>query len=146
MSIRLVAVQFSYKFGKKIRKNPAETDTVLRSPLNGKSYDSDGKALYRRLNALGKRLGIQDVRPHRFRCSFAVDALLKGASVKQIAEWLGDKPETVSAHYLPMSEAMSEQTRNLLGRKDAGIEAMTGPEPDQAAEEPVFARKIRSIA
>lgn len=100
----------------------------------------------RALIPLGKRLGIQDVRPHRFRCSFAVDALLKGASVKQIAEWLGDKPETVSAHYLPMSEAMSEQTRKHPGRKDAGIEAMTAAHPDQAAGEPVFARKIRSIA
>ena len=62
--------------------------------------------------------------PHRFRCSFAVDALMKGASPNQIASWLGDTVETVVKHYLPISTAMSEQTRNTLERTDAGIEAM----------------------
>ena len=53
-----------------------------------------------------------------------MDALMKGAKPIQIAEWLGDKLETVVAHYLPMSDAMSESTRATLERTDAGIEAM----------------------
>ena len=61
---------------------------------------------------LGKRLGIENARPHRFRCTFAVNALRRGASIIQTAAWLGDKPETISA--LPTSEAMSEETRRLL--------------------------------
>lgn len=108
----------------KTRRNPLETETVLVSPENGKPYDSDGKRLYARLTALGDRIGIKKVRPHRFRCNFAVDALLKGANVNQIAEWLGDSPETVVKHYLPISTAMSESTRSILDRDDAGIDTL----------------------
>jgi integrase len=108
----------------KARRNPNEHDTVLINPQTGEAYDVNGKGLYRRMTALGERLGIEEVRPHRFRCSFAVDALMKGASPNQIAQWLGDTVETVVKHYLPISTAMSEQTRNTLERKDAGIEAM----------------------
>jgi integrase len=79
--------------------------------------------------ALGKRVGINKVRPHRFRCNFAVDALLKGANVNQIAEWLGDTTETVAKHYLPISTAMSESTRNILDRDDAGIDALKALSP-----------------
>jgi len=73
---------------------------------------------------MGERVGVKGVRPHRFRCTFAVDSLLKGANVNQIAEWLGDTVETVVKHYLPISTAMSESTRSLLDREDAGIDAL----------------------
>jgi hypothetical protein len=53
-----------------------------------------------------------------------VDSLLKGANVNQIAEWLGDTVETVVKHYLPISTVMSESTRSLLDREDAGIDAL----------------------
>jgi integrase len=116
----------------KVRQNPEKSDAVLRNPLTGKTYDSEGKGLYRRINELGKRLGIEDVRPHRFRCTFAVNALRRGASIVQIAAWLGDKPETISAHYLPTSEAMSEETRRLLDSDDAGVDTLIPAEPVQA--------------
>jgi hypothetical protein len=45
--------------------------------------------------ALGEGLGINKVRPHRFRCSFAVDALLKGATALQISEWLTEYHSTL---------------------------------------------------
>lgn len=107
----------------KTRRNPSPTDKVLVNPQTGKAYDPDGKRLYGRLNALGKRLGIEDVRPHRFRCTFAVDSLLKGAQPIEIARLLGDKLETVVAHYLPLTAALAKSTRDLLARQDAGIEA-----------------------
>lgn len=116
----------------KARRNPSDHDTVLLNPLTGKPYDTNGKRLYTRLRALGARLGIDDVRPQRFRCSFAVDALMKGASPSHIAEWLGDTVETVVNHYLPISTAMSEQTRNTLERKDIGLEAV---EPGEMARD-----------
>jgi integrase len=116
----------------KARQNPDKSDAVLRNPLTGRIYDSEGKGLYRRLNELGKRLGIEDVRPHRFRCTFAVNALRRGASLIQIAAWLGDKPETISAHYLPTSEAMSEETRRLLDSDDAGVQVSSPAEPTLA--------------
>jgi integrase len=108
----------------KARRNPRQDETGLLNPLTGQAYDSDGKGLYRRMLALGERLGILKVRPHRFRCSFAVDALLKGATPLQISEWLGDTVETVVAHYLPLSTAMSAGTRSTLERTDVGIEAL----------------------
>ena len=105
---------------------------VLISPDTGKPYDPNGKRLYARLLALGERVGVKGVRPHRFRCTFAVDSLLKGANVNQIAEWLGDTAETVAKHYLPISAAMSEATRDILNRDDAGIEApKASPVPSQ---------------
>jgi integrase len=54
----------------KARRNPRQHETVLLNPLTGQAYDSDGKGLYRRMLPLGARLGINKVRPHRFRCSF----------------------------------------------------------------------------
>ena len=116
----------------KARRNPRDTDTVLISPENGRPYDVNGRRLYARMIALGERVGVEKARPHRFRCNFAVDALLKGANVNQIAEWLGDTAETVAKHYLPISTAMSESTRNILDRDDAGIEALKAiPSPSQ---------------
>jgi integrase len=126
----------------KARQNPTETDAVLRNPLTGRTYDPKGKGLYRRMQDLGERLGIQGVRPHRFRCFFAVDALLKGANIVQIAEWLGDTVETVSTHYLPISNAMSEQTRDLLARRDAGIEIRTQAQPERAASDLLREKKL----
>jgi len=108
----------------KTRRNPLESQTVLVNPQKGNAYDVDGKRLYARMKGLGKRLGIDDVRPHRFRCSFAVDALMKGETPLQIATWLGDALETVVKHYLPLSVAMSDNARNTLERRDAGIEAV----------------------
>jgi integrase len=107
----------------KSRRSPADSDTVLLNPLTGQAYDTKGKSLYRRMMAIGERLGIEETRPHRFRCTFAVDALLKGAQPIEIARLLGDKLETVVKSYLPLSEAMSKSTRELLARQDRGIEA-----------------------
>jgi integrase len=108
----------------KTRRNPDQSATVLVNPQTGSPYDPDGRRLYARMKALGKSVGVQDVRPHRFRCSFAVDALLKGESLHKIAVWLGDTDETVAKHYLPISTALSEQSRNTLERRDAGLEAL----------------------
>jgi integrase len=107
----------------KARRNPSDSDTVLLNPLTGHAYDTKGKGLYRRMMAIGERLGIEETRPHRFRCTFAVDALLKGAQPLEIARLLGDKLETVVKSYLPLSDAMSRSTRELLARQDRGIEA-----------------------
>jgi integrase len=109
------------------RRNPSNSDTVLVNPQTGRPYDVDGKGLYRRINALGERVGIEDVRPHRFRDTFAVDALLKGAQPIEIARMLGDELETVVKHYLPLSQQLSQSTRELLARKDGGIEAENSP-------------------
>jgi integrase len=123
----------------KSRRNPSDSDTVLLNPLTGQAYDPNGKGLYRRMSAIGQRLGIEETRPHRFRCSFAVDALLKRAQPLEIARLLGDSLETVIKHYLPMSEALSKNTRDLLAREDLGLEAAEG-----ASSVVSIGRKVRA--
>jgi hypothetical protein len=53
----------------------------------------------------------------------------KSGFSRSIAEWLGDTTETVAKHYLPISTAMSESTRNILDRDDAGIDALRALAP-----------------
>lgn len=105
------------------RRNPSDSDTVLVNPLTGESYDTKGKGLYRRMSAIGERLGIEETRPHRFRCTFAVDQLLKGSEPIEIARLLGDTLETVVKHYLPLTAALAKSTRETMERQDKGIEA-----------------------
>ena len=121
------------------RRNPRPTETVLLNPETGNALTP--KALYRRLQSLGTRIGVDDVRPHRFRDTFAVDALMKTGSLKMVAAWLGDTVETVAAHYSPIVDAMQEQAREALERVDKGLEVIRpGRKPPQLqkpAMEPV---------
>ena len=55
------------------------------------SYDSErGRMtrprLYQRCKAIGRRAGIEDVHPHRFRDTFAVDMLARGATPYDVAK------------------------------------------------------------
>lgn len=88
-------------------------DFVLLNPFDGKPF-ANGKALYERISNLGKRAGVKRPGVHRFRDSFAKDCFLKGCSVAEVASYLGDKPETVSAHYSEMdSERMDAADKKL---------------------------------
>jgi integrase len=56
------------------------------------SYDSErGRMtrprLYQRCKAIGRRAGIEDVHPHRFRDTFAVDMLARGATPYDVANF-----------------------------------------------------------
>jgi len=58
----------------------------------------------RPLLALFKKCKITHVTTHTMRHSFASHALMSGKSIWKVAEWLGDKPETVKAtysHFIP---------------------------------------------
>jgi site-specific recombinase XerD len=57
------------------------------------------KRLYHRMLSLGKRAGVADAHPHRFRDTFAVDMLARGATAYDVAKLLGDTIETVGQHY-----------------------------------------------
>jgi hypothetical protein len=65
------------------------------------SYDSERgrmtrQRLYQRCKAIGRRAGIEDVHPHRFRDTFAVDMLARGATPYNVAKLLGDEIATVA--------------------------------------------------
>ena len=64
--------------------------------------------------ALGRRAEVLESHPHRFRDSFAVDLLARGASPYDVAKLLGDTVETVEKHYAPFVRELRERTRRIL--------------------------------
>ena len=87
--------------GERYAKIDAEeyaNDFVLVNPHTGAPFNT-GKKLYERIQKVGERAGVKRAHPHRFRDSFAKDCFLKGCTVAEVAAYLGDNPETVSAHY-----------------------------------------------
>jgi len=94
------------------RRNPAPDDRVLLNPATGKPLTRPG--LYRRMVALGRRASVANVHPHRFRDTFAVDMLVRGASPYDVAKMLGDTIETVEKHYMPFVKELRERVRNIL--------------------------------
>jgi integrase/recombinase XerD len=82
----------------KIEADEYANEFVLQNPYTQKAFDT-GKKLYERIQNVGERAGVKRAHPHRFRDSFAKDCFLKGCTVAEVAAYLGDNPETVSAHY-----------------------------------------------
>ena len=63
---------------------------------------------------MGRRAGIEDAHPHRFRDTFAVDMLARGATPYDVAKLLGDEIATVEKHYAPFVRELRERVRGLL--------------------------------
>lgn len=98
----------------------SDIDRVLVNPVTGKSLSRP--RLYARIIALGKRAGVANAHPHRFRDTLAVDMLLRGASPYDVAKLLGDTIETVERHYLPFVKELRERLRSLM-ENDLGLES-----------------------
>lgn len=93
-------------------RKPAPSDRILLNPATGRALTRPG--LYRRIVALGRRAGVPNAHPHRFRDTFAVDMLLRGASPYDVAKMLGDSIETVEKHYMPFVKELRERVRVVL--------------------------------
>jgi integrase len=70
--------------------------------------------LYQRCKAMGRRAGIEDAHPHRFRDTFAVDMLARGATPYDVAKLLGDEIATIEKHYAPFVRELRERVRSLM--------------------------------
>ena len=70
--------------------------------------------LYGRMLALGKRAGVPDAHPHRYRDTFAVDMLARGASPYDVAKLLGDTVATVEKHYAPFVKELRDRARRIM--------------------------------
>ncbi len=64
--------------------------------------------------ALGKRAGVPNAHPHRFRDTLAVDMPEKGASPYDVAKLLGDTIETVEKHYAPFTKELRDRVRRIM--------------------------------
>lgn len=61
---------------------------------------------------------------HRFRSTYACDALMKGLSVFEVAQLLGDESKTVERHYLRFVPAMRSRVKELMEDETKGLEAV----------------------
>jgi integrase len=107
------------------------TDHVLVNPVTGQPLTRP--RLYQRMVALGQRAGVPHVHPHRFRDTFAVDLLLRGASPYDVAKMLGDTIETVEKHYMPFVRELRERVRRIL-ENGAGLEEVAAIAPETQAD------------
>jgi integrase len=101
------------------RRKPEFGDRVLRNPATGTAMTRP--RLYQRMLAVGRRAGIPDAHPHRYRDSFAVDMLVRGASPYDVAKLLGDTVATIEKHYAPFVKELRDRARRIM-ENDEGIE------------------------
>jgi integrase len=103
-------------------RKPLPHERVLLNPLT-KSLMSR-KRIYERMLALGKRAGVPNAHPHRFRDTFAVDLLCAGCGIYDVARMIGDTVETVERHYTPFVPALRERVRQIM-ESGKGLESGT---------------------
>jgi integrase len=101
-------------------RKPQGSDRVLLNPSTGKPLTRP--RLYHRMLALGKRAGVMNAHPHRFRDTLAVDMLLRGGSPYDVAKILGDTIDTVERHYMPFVKELRDRVRVLLDN-GSGLES-----------------------
>lgn len=94
------------------RRKPDAEDRVLVHPTTGKPLSR--MRLYERIRALGKRAGVVDAHPHRFRDTFVVDLLTRGASPYDVAKLIGDTVDTIEKHYAPFVRELRERARRIM--------------------------------
>jgi integrase len=114
------------------RRNPHPDDRVLVSPETNRPLTRP--RMYYRMLALGRRAGVLEAHPHRFRDSFAVDLLSRGASPYDVAKLLGDTVDTVEKHYAPFVRELRERARRIM-ESGEGLE-ITGTQRAQQKAEP----------
>lgn len=100
-------------------RNPATNEVVLLHPVTQTPLTQ--RRLYHRMVALGKRAGVPDAHPHRFRDTFAVDMLARGASPYDVAKLLGDTIETVERHYADFVKELRERVRRMMESDSTGL-------------------------
>lgn len=118
------------------RRQPHPEDRVLLNPATAQPLTRP--RLYERMLALGRRAGVLESHPHRFRDTFAVDLLSRGASPYDVAKLLGDTVETIEKHYAPFVRELRERARRIMETGE-GLEQIAGT---QRAHEKTASEKI----
>jgi integrase len=112
------------------QRRPELSNRVLLNPTT--SSVMTRPRLYQRILALGKRAGVANAHPHRFRDTLAVDMLAKGATPYDVAKTLGDTIATVEKHYTPFTKDLRERVRRILENGE-GIEKNIGSFSSQSS-------------
>lgn len=94
------------------RRNPQPDERILLHPGTGQPMTRP--RLYDRMLALGKRAGVPNAHPHRFRDTFVVDGLARGMSVYDLAKWIADTVAAVERHYAEWITEARDRARRIM--------------------------------
>jgi integrase len=94
------------------KRSPQPWERILLNPETGKPFTRP--RLYERMMALGRRAGVANSNPHRFRDTLAVEMLRRGATAYDVAKVLGDTIETVEQHYAPFVQELRDRVRRIM--------------------------------
>jgi len=120
--------------GERSRRNPQPAELVLLNPSRrALGTPLTRPRLYERIKALGVRAGVPNAHPHRFRDTLAVDTLLRGGTVYDVAKALGDTVETVERHCAPFVPELRERLRKIM-EAPGGLE--DGRQSDRTVQGP----------
>lgn len=114
------------------RRDPEPEDRVLLNPATRRPLTRP--RFYERMIALGRRAGVLDAHPHRYRDTYAVDLLARGASPYDVAKLLGDTVETIEKHYAPFVRELRERARRIM-ESGEGLEITGTPRAQQKQPE-----------
>lgn len=92
------------------RKPAQRTSAYVFTTEFGKSI----KSLDKHLRRLWKKCGIVNGHAHRFRDTFAVNLLEKGASLYDVGKLLGISAQTVERHYSPYTKELQQRGSDLI--------------------------------
>ena len=99
-------------------------------------------SLDKHLRRLWKACGVTGGHAHRFRDTFAVSLLEKGASLYDVAKMLGISVGVVEAHYSPYVKELQERGRRLLSQLNFTSAVLTDPLTTVSSQERDDAKKV----
>ena len=112
------------------RRCSSPSDTVLLNPNTGKPFTRP--RLYERMLALGRRAGVADAHPHRFRDTYCVDMLARGLNPYSVARLMGITVEMLEKHYAQFVPELRDRVRVALdsghGMESTQSQVKTNPQ------------------
>jgi hypothetical protein len=99
------------------------------------SVESMIRDVRRTMVAVFRKAQVTRGHPHKFRHTLAVDLLVNGGSIEDVASILGDSPATIRKHYAPWTESRQERISSLMQA------VFPGPKLAQSSKEAGSCRK-----
>jgi site-specific recombinase XerD len=85
------------------------------------SADEHTNTVRRTLNAVFRKSGVEGAHAHRFRHTLAVEILMKGGTIEDAANALGDSPAIIRKHYLPWCSQFQNRIFSVLESVHGGM-------------------------